>query len=101
MHQFEVCRDLLRQQPGMNLNILIIEDDSRYRHSLETLFNNTPGFRVAASFGSAYAMLQDLESRQRAGHEPSWQLALVDIELPCMNGIEATRHLKKSVPEIT
>lgn len=85
----------------MNLNVVIIEDDPRYRHSLETLFNNMPGFQLGASFGSAYAMLQELEKVQRAGREPSWQLALVDIELPGMNGIEATRHLKKHLPALT
>jgi DNA-binding NarL/FixJ family response regulator len=84
----------------MDLNVVIIEDDPRYRHSLETLFNNTPGFQLAASFGSAYAMLQELE-RLRAGREPSWQLALVDIELPGMNGIEATRSLKKHLPTLS
>jgi DNA-binding NarL/FixJ family response regulator len=85
----------------MNLNVVIIEDDARYRHSLETLFNNTPGFQLGASFGSAYAMLLELEKLQRAGREPSWQLALVDIELPGMSGIEATRHLKKHLPALT
>ncbi len=84
----------------MDLSVVIIEDDPRYRHSLETLFTNTPGFRLGASFGSAYAMLQDLENLQRAGREPSWQLALVDVELPGMNGIEATRHLKKHLPAL-
>src|SRR5437867_5135631 len=85
----------------MDLSVVIIEDDPRYRHSLETLFTNTPGFRLGASFGSAYAMSQDLENLRRAGREPSWQLALVDIELPSMNGIEATRHLKKHLPALT
>ena len=85
----------------MDLSVVIIEDDPRYRHSLETLFTNTPGFRLGASFGSAYAMLQDLENLQRAGREPLWQLALVDVELPGINGIEATRHLKKHLPALT
>ena len=85
----------------MDLNVVIIEDDPRYRHSLETLFQNTPGFQLGGSFGSAYAMLQELEKVQRAGREPSWQLALVDIELPGMNGIEATRRLKKQLPALT
>lgn len=85
----------------MSLNVVIIEDDPRYRHSLETLFNNSSGFELGASFGSAYAILKELESLQSAGREPAWQLALVDIELPGMNGIEATRHLKKSLPGLT
>jgi DNA-binding NarL/FixJ family response regulator len=85
----------------MDLTIIILEDDPRYRHSLEMLFSNTSGFRLGASFSSAYAMLQDLENRERAGQHPSWQLALVDIELPGMNGIEATRRLKKHLPALT
>lgn len=86
---------------NMDLSVVIIEDDPRYRHSLETLFSNTPGFRLGASFGSAYPMLQELERRQRGEPDPPWQLALVDIELPGMNGIEATRHLKQSLPDLT
>jgi DNA-binding NarL/FixJ family response regulator len=85
----------------MDLNVVIIEDDPHYRHSLETLFNNSPGFRLAASFGSAYAALQELENLQHVGKQPSWQLALIDIELPGMNGIEATRHLKKHLAGLT
>ena len=85
----------------MDLSVVIIEDDPRYRHSLETLFSNTPDFRLGASFGSAHAMLQKLENHERAGRDPSWQLALVDIELPGMNGIEATRRLKKHLPSLT
>ena len=85
----------------MDLNIVILEDDPRYRHSLETLFNNAPGFRLGASFGSAHGMLQELENHERAGRDPSWQLALVDIELPGTNGIEATRRLKKHLPALT
>ena len=84
----------------MDLSVVILEDDPRYRHSLETLFSNTSGFRLGASFGSAHAMLDELENRARAGQHPPWQLALVDIELPGMNGIEATRHLKKHLPAL-
>jgi len=85
----------------MDLSVIIVEDDLRYRHSLETLFANSQGFRLDASFGAAHTMLQELERCQRAGREPSWQLALVDIELPGMNGIEATRRLKRDLPALT
>ena len=85
----------------MDLNVVILEDDPRYRHSLEMLFSNTRGFRLGASFGSAHTMLQELETREHTGRDPSWQLALIDIELPGMNGIEATRRLKKHLPALT
>lgn len=85
----------------MDLNVVIIEDNPRYRHSLETLFQNAQGFRLCNSFGSALAALDELARLEQAGQEPPWQLALVDIELPRMNGIEATRHLKKHLPQLT
>jgi len=82
----------------MDLNIVIVEDDPRYRHSLETLFSNSPGFCLAASFGSAYSLLKELEHSQSAGRPSPWHIALLDIELPGMNGIEATRRLKQHLP---
>jgi DNA-binding NarL/FixJ family response regulator len=82
----------------MDLKIVIVEDDPRYRHSLETLFNNSPGFSLGASFGSAYALLNELDNSQNAARHSSWNVALLDIELPGMNGIEAARRLKQLLP---
>jgi len=83
------------------LNVIIIEDNPRYRDSLETLFKHAPGFCLSASFGSALVALDELERLERAGRVPAWQMALVDIELPGMNGIEATRRLKKILPDLS
>ena len=84
----------------MDLKVVIIEDNPRYRDSLETLFKHAPGFCWCASFGSALAALDELERLERASQEPAWQIALVDIELPVMNGIEAIRRLKKYLPNL-
>lgn len=70
--------------------VAIVEDDTRYRRSLETLFAHAPGFTLAGSYGSAEAAL-----RAREGGE-AWGIVLMDVELPGMSGIEATRRLKRS-----
>lgn len=85
----------------MDLNVVIIEDNPRYRDSLETLFKHAPGFCLCGSFGSALSALDELERLERDGREPTWQMVLVDIELPRMSGIEATSHLKKYLPDIS
>ncbi len=83
----------------MALNVAIVEDDARYRESLETLLSGAEGFRVAGTFGSPDAALQEA-ARQPAGHGHGWQLVLMDLQLPGMSGIEATRRLKQLLPDV-
>lgn len=85
----------------MDLSVVIIEDDPRYRSSLETLFTHAPGFSLAASFGSPLRALDDLDRLIKSDHPPSWKLVLMDLELPGMSGIQATRELKTRLPEVS
>jgi DNA-binding NarL/FixJ family response regulator len=80
--------------------LIVVEDDSRYRESLEALFAHTPGFERAASFGSAVDALEELDRATAAGKPPVWDLALMDLDLPGMTGIRATAEIKKRLPEI-
>lgn|SRR5262245_37605859 len=86
---------------SVELRVAIIEDDTRYRESLEALFNHAPGFSLAASFGSAHAAVDEVEKLTRWGQEPDWKIAVMDIDLPGMSGIEATRRLKTSLPNLS
>lgn len=85
----------------MDLNIIIIEDNPNYRHSLETLFKYAEGFYLATSFGSAQAAIYEVERMLRVGKEPHWDMVLMDIDLPGMSGIEATRLIKRHLPNIS
>jgi DNA-binding NarL/FixJ family response regulator len=76
------------------LRVLIVEDDRRYRHSLDTLVGNTPGLQLAGSFP---APLPALAWAGRAG-EPDFDVALLDIELPQLSGIEVARRLHALAP---
>lgn len=72
-----------------------MEDNARYRQSLEVLLSHAPGFAVARSVARAEALLAEPET-----DPPPWDLVLMDLELPGMSGIEATRRLKAANPEI-
>jgi DNA-binding NarL/FixJ family response regulator len=82
--------------PPGTLRIAIVEDDARYRASLETLLKHAPGVKLAASFDRAETMLADAEAKR----PPDWDLVLMDINLPGAGGIEATRELKRRMPGV-
>lgn len=73
-----------------------IEDDPRYRAGLERLLGRAEAFRLAGVFGSAEEALQAAE---RDGLGKRWDVVLMDLELPGMDGVEATRRLKERWPQ--
>lgn len=75
--------------------IVVVEDDARYRRSLELLFANSDGFALAQSFGAAEPALASLEDSK----VPVDTLFVMDLDLPGITGIEATRRLKRLRPD--
>src|SRR6266511_1883199 len=86
-------------QHRADLRIAVIEDDRRYRASLEQLFAHTTGFRLAGSFVSPPAAIAAAEHSLQHERFP-WDIVMMDLEMPQMNGIEATRRLKALRPEL-
>lgn len=84
----------------MNIRTVIVEDDSRYRASLEALLRHAADFTLAGSFGSVPAALAEMRWEGRQGRIPPWDLVLMDLELPGMNGIEGTRRIKAHLPMV-
>jgi DNA-binding NarL/FixJ family response regulator len=78
------------------LTIALIEDDARYRRSVELLIGHTPGLAIAGSFGAAGPALAALADESR----PRWDVALVDVDLPDLSGIEVTRRIKARWPDV-
>lgn len=77
----------------MDLRIAVVEDDPNYRGSLETLLGLEPGFRLIASYPAATLLIAAFD--RLAPSEPlPWDIVLMDIDLPGMSGIEATRAIK-------
>lgn len=80
------------------MDILIVEDDRRYREGLVTLLSYTPGHTVVAQYADGADAVQACTGKD-ARHPPA-DLVLMDLEMPRMDGITATRRLKAHWPSI-
>src|SRR5262244_2488675 len=81
------------QPSATTIKVAIIEDRREIRESLGTLIGGTDGFSCTGSYRSMEEALAKI-----GGHLPD--LALVDIGLPGMSGIEGLRILKEQYPDM-
>jgi DNA-binding NarL/FixJ family response regulator len=78
---------------GTSIRIAIIEDQREIREGLASLIDTTDGYRCTGRYASME------EALARIGHELP-DVALVDIALPGISGIEGTRLLKERYPNL-
>jgi len=84
----------------LDLGVVITDDDPHYRSGLAALFRHEPGFALVGSFDSAPPLLRAAEKETKARGAQRWDLALMDLEMPVMGGIEATRRIKEILPNV-
>jgi two-component system, NarL family, nitrate/nitrite response regulator NarL len=80
----------------MTCRIVVFEDDPLYRASLVLTLRALPRFRVIADHESPHDTIEALER----GIPLSADLALMDLEMPELDGASATRRLKAAAPHI-
>jgi DNA-binding NarL/FixJ family response regulator len=80
-------------QPQRDLKIAIIEDVRALREGFHMLIDGTEGFRCTSRFRTMEEALDKMGSELP-------DVALVDIGLPGMNGIEGARLLKQRYPDV-
>jgi DNA-binding NarL/FixJ family response regulator len=73
--------------------LLIFEDNSRLRQSLEILLNDENNFHVAGSYANC-----DKADKQVEKHAAD--LVVMDIDMPGIGGIEGVKRIKNSNPEV-
>jgi DNA-binding NarL/FixJ family response regulator len=78
----------------MPVKVVIFEDRKAIRDSLSLLIQGTSGLELAG----AYPDCNNLSAHIKATKP---DVALMDIEMPGINGIEAVRILKREFPELT
>lgn len=70
----------------MKTRILLADDHQLFRHALRTMLERDPAMQVVGEAGDGHELLRI------AGEKPA-DVACVDVGMPRMNGIEATRRL--------
>lgn len=77
----------------MKLRILIADDHKMFRHALRMTLEREQGYDVVGEAGDGQELL-------RIAHKTNPQLVCMDVSMPVMDGIEATRRLLAMRPDI-
>jgi two-component system, NarL family, invasion response regulator UvrY len=89
MDPMDVTRDSTR-----TVRVLIVDDQLPFRAVARTVIGMTAGFEVAAEAESGEGAIAAV------GADPRPDLVLMDINLPGINGIEATRRIRADHPGV-
>src|SRR5580693_9112659 len=77
----------------MPITVSIVEDNRGTRDGLVELLNREPNLRCLGAYGTGEAALAEIPARTP-------DVALVDINLPGMRGIELVAKLKLAIPQV-
>ncbi|HEY8933950.1 MAG TPA: response regulator transcription factor [Cyclobacteriaceae bacterium] len=73
--------------------VLLVEDDQEIRNSFTLIVNSSQKFTVVNSYSNCEDAIENI-NRDKP------EIILMDIELPGMNGIQGTKHIKDKSPHI-
>lgn len=74
------------------IRLLLVDDQPLFREGLRAVLSADPGLQVIAEAGNGEEALRACEQ-----HRPD--IALMDLNMPIMNGVVATRRLRIQQPE--
>jgi DNA-binding NarL/FixJ family response regulator len=75
------------------IQVAIFEDNKHLRETFQLLLENTPGFICVGAWPNCNELLTALQAHP-------CDIVLMDIEMPGMNGIEATKLIKDNFPGV-
>ena len=77
----------------MKLRILLVDDHEAFRQRVCKLLRNTPGLELVGEAGNG-------EEAVRLAGELKPDIVIMDVVMPRLNGLEATRLIKHEFPSI-
>jgi DNA-binding NarL/FixJ family response regulator len=77
----------------MNIRILLADDHQMMRQGLKSLLAEQPDFEVVGEAG-------DGRTAVRLAQELSAAVVIMDVTMPDLNGVDATRQLKSEAPDV-
>jgi DNA-binding NarL/FixJ family response regulator len=80
-------------RPESDIRILLVDDQPLFRRALATLIAEQPHLSIV---GEAENGLEAVEM----AHALRPDLVLMDVEMPVMNGVEATRRIREELPAV-
>ena len=83
----------MKEQRTSNIRVYFVDDQALIRESLHTLLELEPEVELVGAASSAEQALMQLDY-------VGVDMVLMDVGLPGMDGVEATRLLKKRHPEL-
>ena len=79
------------------IKILLVEDENSVREAYRIMLNLEDDFEVVAEAKNGQQALDELELLNLRNYKPD--VILMDIQMPVMNGLEATKAIKQKSPE--
>lgn len=76
---------------NQSIRLLLVDDQALFREGLRTLLSTRPDFNVVAEAENGEEAL-----RLAAQHHPD--VVLMDLRMPVLDGVTATRRLKENLP---
>lgn len=73
------------------IRVLLVDDQGLFREGLRTLLSVQPGLEVVGEAANGEEAVQRVEALQP-------QVVLMDLRMPVLNGVEATRRLRAADP---
>ncbi len=77
----------------MSTALILYEDNTRLRQSMELLLSEASGYTVTGSYPNCDRVVEDIETCKP-------ELVIMDIDMPGIGGIEGVKRIKEHSPEI-